>query len=241
MPAWLAPLISGGLGLIGSAFQNRNARNAARENRDWQERMSNTAAQRSRADYEAAGLNPALAYGHTAPMGGGATAEVEDPIGEGISSAFQYKTMKAQTDKLKADARSVELDNAMKEFELAMRQGHADTEPSWYEEQMALRRDRIGATEHNVAMRPLTQQHQQLQNRMLSLGIPERETRAIIAQDVGDAFTGLTRDVPRTAEAWAEAYRAYQRAKNNKTKKQLDNFVDWAKKNFFTRTNPPRN
>lgn len=84
----------GASGIIGSAISAGVSLKIARENREWQEMMSNTAYQRSMADMREAGLNPILAYsqgGATTPLGNVPTIpDFGDSVRTGVS-AYQAK------------------------------------------------------------------------------------------------------------------------------------------------------
>lgn len=89
----LGPIASG----LGTFFGQREANEAneriARENRAFQERMSNTAYQRAADDLEKAGLNRILALGSPASSPSGSTATMQNAIGAGVNSALGAKRL----------------------------------------------------------------------------------------------------------------------------------------------------
>lgn len=90
---WLVPSV---LSAGGALRQQSTSRQIMREQMAFQERMASTQAQRASADFEAAGLNPALAYGHQAASPGGASATAENILGAGVSSAQSARMVQKQ-------------------------------------------------------------------------------------------------------------------------------------------------
>ncbi|AZL82748.1 DNA pilot protein [Apis mellifera associated microvirus 31] len=118
---WIPLAIAAGTAIAGGIMQNNANKQMAADaneataqqaqyNREWQERMSNTAHQREVADLKAAGLNPILSAtggsGASTPSGNAPTmqaAHMEDVIGKGVSSAKDAYAFELQTKTAEAD------------------------------------------------------------------------------------------------------------------------------------------
>lgn len=114
-------LAGGLLGGIGSLFSGYSAKQAARDQMDFQERMSSTAHQREVEDLKKAGLNPVLSAGGGASSPAGASWSMPNPlsdVGAGVASsakmmAFDLPQLESQL-RLQEAQRHLSLEQADK-------------------------------------------------------------------------------------------------------------------------------
>lgn len=139
MLAELAPLVGAGLGVYGAHRANQQAKQLAREQMNFQERMSNTSYQRAMNDMQQAGLNPVIAFGGGAggaSTPGGAMAPIQNEAAGAVNSALEVrranaelKNLEEQNDVLRSQ-KILNITSAKRSEEEARKVGH-EIAQSW--------------------------------------------------------------------------------------------------------------
>lgn len=140
--------IGAGLGLVGSFFGGSSAKKEAKRQREWQERMANTAHQREAADLKAAGLNRILTAtgGPGASTPSGAMPQIPDYAGTGIKAGqllLQNRQAQATIDQTNASTKLLEAQRLGVNVDTEIKSGEKGYQPTRQSQELQESRARL--------------------------------------------------------------------------------------------------
>lgn len=177
-----APYVLGAAQIGGDIYSAQQTREEAQKNRDFQERMSNTAVQRSVEDYRKAGLNPALAYDRSASSPGGAQAQIGNPIAGGIST---IQSARAQKQAMALARQQMQLNAEVARTQAVANMGSAHRDESQANNNLAQERLSNQLFTFNSLYQPAQIRAQQLANQLNALGLPKAQNMSDLERAAG--------------------------------------------------------
>lgn len=187
---WAAKAVDQYIGVHSAHEANRLNIRLAKEAREYDERMSNTAVQRRVADLKAAGLNPMLSYINTASSPQATAARVEPVYRSGNASSqpqiVEKMAQMASTSAIQAQTRKTNAEAALLEAEIPYSAVNARSKSDALYKQAAklsteianlrietMSREQI--LKHEAQLLPLVREYQSIMNRANQLGIAEKQ------------------------------------------------------------------
>lgn len=175
--------------------------------------MSSTAAQRSVADYKAAGLNPALAYDRPASAMSGASTSFGNAGQAGVASAQQFQGMALELartrQQMSIDQVQSNADAQVKAataLNLASQTARTDTDRDFISSRL---RDQLRETSFRNLTQPFDLRQAAAQARISELSLPGAENRSRFDRATGMLAPAVSL-LHSSASAFSAAHSAYR-------------------------------